>query len=391
MAAEDPCDLSTQPEPSGGWSEQIETLEEAIVVPPLAGGFVQPAGVLNADGAYCRRGALWRKYRALTVEPVRPDEVPDRLTGRWLWGGVLWAHFGHFMVESTARLWAAASASPLDGILFMPRRPKAGEAVRGFHEEVIDQFAPGVPVHVAVEPTRVETLIVPGQGFGLGRITVGTPAFRAAVRDRFGAGIAADGPDRLYISRSGLGVQKGGLLGEERLETLLGAEGYEIFHPERHDIATQIARYKAATRIVAADGSALHLFAMVGRADQHVAVVMRRRSTANNLLALNLSEFCGRDPLLIHALHTEWLRADKQRSNRLSFGELDHPAIGAALASAGFVSDGQWPAMNDDEHAAEFEEKGLGRKGRFIEAPSHVRRRIRAERRARRDKAGDSQ
>ena len=374
-----------QPEPTGGWSEEIVKLKRAVVVPPLKGDFIQPAGVLAEDGTYCAHGALWRKFRALTVMPEMPERA-EPLPGRWLWGGVLWAHFGHFLVESSARLWALDQLEqPVDGILFMPRRPRAGDAVRGFHKDFIQLMAPDMPVRVVTDPASVEELVVPGQGFGLGRITAGTEAFRQAVHNRFAADIAAEGPEKIYISRSALGIGKGGLLGEERMEELLASEGYEIFHPQRHDMATQIARYKAARQIVAADGSAIHLFAMVGRADQSLAIVLRRKSSANNLLQSNVTHFCEREPLMIEALRSEWVKAtNKKKSNRLSFGELDLQRIGAMLAEGGFIRDAAaWQALSDEERQALFAAKKLTGKNALEELPKYKRNRIRAARRAR--------
>ena len=381
--ARDRFDPTTQPEPDGGWSTEIRTLPNALVVPPVESGFVQAAGVLESDGTYWPHGALGRKYRPLTSAPAMPAET-GTLPGRWLWGGVLWAHFGHCLVESTARLWAIPQLDrPVDGILFIPKRPKVGEETRGFQTDFVRQIAQDAQIRVATEPTRVEELVVPGQGFGLGRITAGTDAFRNAIHSHFARGIDPDGPDRLYISRSALGLGKGGLLGEEWLEELLAKEGYETFHPEKHDIATQLARYKAAKKVVAADGSALHLYSMVGTPDQPVAIILRRQSTANNLLAANVTHFCGRDPLVIHALRTEWVKTEgKKKSNRLSFGELDHPVIGRALAAGGFIASAVWPEMTEAERRVLFDRKGLGQD--FIESPQHVRKRIKAMREARR-------
>ncbi|MEY8839079.1 DUF563 domain-containing protein [Cribrihabitans sp. XS_ASV171] len=382
-------DPETQPMPDGGWSESMEEISGALVIPPEFSAFTQPAGVLYSDGGYCARGALWRKFRSLSTRPEMPVEEPVALNGRWLWGGVLWAHFGHFLVESTSRLWALDRIDgDIDGVLFIPKRPRVGDAVRGFQRDFLDLMKPGLPIEVATTPTRVEQLIVPGQGFGLGAITRGTSAFRTAIHNRFATDIQPDGGSRLYISRSALGLGKGGLLGEERLEDHLRAEGYEIFHPEKYDLATQIARYKAARQIVAADGSALHLYAMVGRADQQVAMILRRTSGANNLLATNVSAFCGSDPLVIDALNTEWWRRDHGKSNRLSFGELHHPAIAEALGAAGFIADDAvWPIISDEEREQLFLAKGLDLETSFMESPEHERRRkrrMREERRARR-------
>lgn len=381
---ENPSPL-TQPLPEGGWSEELLTLPNATVLPPVENGFVQAAGILNQSGEYCPQGALWRKFRPLSTEPEPPGGAVETLGGRWLWGGVLWAHFGHFLVESTSRLWGLDQLDrPVDGILFIPKRPKVGESLRGFQKDFVHLMAPGLPIKVATTGTQVEELVVPGQGFGLGKITAGTPKFRAAIHNLFAKDVAPDGPEKIYISRSALGLGKGGLLGEERLEDLLRAEGYEVFHPQQHDITTQIARYKAAKQVVAADGSALHMFAMVGRRDQSVAMILRRKSGANNLLAENVRHFCGSDPLVIDALRTEWVRAGKMKANRQSFGELDHSAIGKALTEAGFVENGQdWRVLSQPERDQIFTEKGLTNNDGFVEAPGYVRARVRKIRQAR--------
>lgn len=379
-------DPSTQPMPGGGWSQTVVTLENAIVVPPTVSRLVQPAGILDARGSYCLQGALWRRFRPITSEPRMPATIPDALPGRWLWGGVLWVHFGHFLTESSSRLWALAGLErPVDGILFIPKRPDVGEALQGYQQQFMDLFAPGVPFCAVAVPTRVQELLVPGQGFGLGRITAGTDAFRAAVHERFARNVAAEGPEKLYVSRSALGLGKGGMLGEKRLEQFLQAEGYHVFHPQQHDLATQIARYKAARKVIAADGSALHLYAMVGRADQDVAIILRRRSGAYNLLSDNVTHFCGRPPLVIEALRTEWLRAGHGKSNRLSFGELDHPLIGRKLAEAGFIRPGaDWPALDEDERRRILSDRNIAGNDGFIESPEFVRARLRKARQARR-------
>ncbi|WP_293575015.1 glycosyltransferase 61 family protein [Phaeobacter sp.] len=382
----DVSDPRNEPSPYGGWSEEIITVPNGIVVPPVISDMVQAAGVLYEDGSYCPQGALWRRYRPITIAPDKPEKVSQHIQGRWLWGGVLWAHFGHFLVESSSRLWALAYLKEqVDGVLFVPKRPKVGDQIRGFHREFVDLFAGSLPIRVAVEPTEVEELVVPGQGFGLGKITEATPKFRNAVHSSFARKIQPDGPEKIYISRSKLGLRKGGLLGEEQLEDMLRGEGYVIFHPQDHSLSEQLAHYKAAKKIIAADGSALHLFSMVGRPDQQVAIVLRRTMGAHTLLATNVAHFCKNDPLVIGGLRTEWVPAKDARSSRLSFGELNHAVIGRALADAGFVTGGEtWSALDDDTRAKILHQKGLTGENGFVESPEFVRRRRRDQRRARR-------
>ena len=60
--------------------------------------------------------------RAAMTPPPWPQRR-DHLPGRWLWGGVLMDHFGHFLTESTPRLWAiGALKDQLDGLVFLHKR-----------------------------------------------------------------------------------------------------------------------------------------------------------------------------------------------------------------------------------------------------------------------------
>ncbi|MGR3323407.1 MAG: glycosyltransferase family 61 protein [Pseudooceanicola sp.] len=381
----DPSDPAGKPLSTGGWSEALIDLADAIVVPPAESAFVQAAGVLRADGGYVAEGALWRKWRPLTVEPPMPDgDVPVR-KGTWIWGGVLWQHFGHFLAESTTRLWAIPQVPDADGILFVPKRPAVGDQVAGFQRGFVGQMGSGLDIAVATAPCRVERLIVPGQGFDLGEIVRGTDSYRAAVRERFGSAIAAEGGDRLYISRSELGVGRGGLIGETRLEEYLAAEGYEIFQPQKHPMDVQVARYKAATHVIGAEGSALHLFAMVARPHQKVAVVLRRRSSASNFIEQHIESFGGRAPVAVQALRRIWM-PEGTKAKRMGLGELDFPQVETELAAAGFVSGtAGWADMRDREVKAL-----LGKRAGKMEAVDTRRQRRRQARRAARKAAGQT-
>ena len=325
-----------QPSPLGGWSDSLARLDGALVVPPQVSGFQQQAGILAADGRYCPEGALWRRFRPLTLEPDPVTGPVADLPGRWLWGGVLWAHFGHFLAESTARLWALDHLAglvdgPLDGVLFMPKRPRNGEKITGYQADFFRLMGVDVPIRVATGPMRVEQLVVPGQGFGLGEISAGTDKVRAQYADRFARDVAPDGPERLYVSRSALGFAKGSILGETRMEERLAEEGYEIFHPQAHSMETQVARYRAARQVVATDGSALHLLAMARPAGQRLAIVARRQSSAVELLIRHVSSFTGADPLLVDALRRSWFPDGRKANKRHALGELDLAAVGRQL------------------------------------------------------------
>nr|WP_254899151.1 glycosyltransferase 61 family protein [Thalassococcus arenae] len=286
-----------------------------------------------------------------------PDNT-EKLPGTWLWGGVLWRHFGHFITESLGRLWALDHVkNPVDGVLFIPKRPNNAEGMTGYQTDLFRHFGlDGAQIHQAARPTQVERLIVPGQGFGLGDIASGTRYFRDYVQRRFGQDVAPDGPERLYISRSKLGPTRGTVVGETRLESYLEREGYEIFHPQAHDITTQIARYKAARQVIATEGSALHLFAMVARPGQNLAVVIRRRSGATGLIEKHVASFTGQTPTMAEAILREWMPENQVRK-KFARGELDFVQLQQILHAGGFVGmDRPWVSMEPFDAQLELAE-----------------------------------
>lgn len=326
------------PLPDLAWTSETTSLENAIVVPPHEQDFVQQAGVLTAEGSYHAEGALWRNGRALTIAPQMPEGPLKTRKGTWLWGGVLWMHFGHFLVESMSRLWALDHLNEkIDGILFVPKRPRNADEVSQFQRDLVRLMGTDAPVACAAAPEQVERLIVPGQGFGLGPMITGTDAFRDAFAKNFAKSVAADGPDKLYVSRSKLPSGRGNLIGEPELEARLSAEGYTIYHPEKHDIHHQIATYKGAKKVIAAEGSTLHMLAMVADPATEVAMIVRRPSGATRNLERHLEAFTGRAPVSITHLLRSWkpLGAAKPR---MWMGELDMPALQSSLAEAGFIS-----------------------------------------------------
>lgn len=346
----------TQPMPQGGWSESLTTLENAVVVPAQKKSLSFPAGVLDADGNYVFEASNWRAFRQITLPPEPPKAVEHQLEGTWLWGGLLYGHFGHFLTESTTRLWALDEiGEDFRGVLFVFKNPREAKEPASYHRDFLTLMGTDKPLQLASGPTRVDRLIVPGQGFGLGPMSVGTQRFRKAVRNRFGADIAPDGPDKLYISRSEIGPRKGGLLMEKKLEEWLRADGYEIYHPQKHDLFHQIARYKAAKHVLAAEGSALHLFGMVGHRDQNVGIVVRRKSKSTDHISHQIEAFSNAPVTQFNTVLRSWMPKDGG-ARHLGLAELHFPKLQAELRAKGFLTkDGpDWPAYSTEDVVREI-------------------------------------
>lgn len=343
----------------------VEEVVSALVVPFGAGrarGIARPAGVFDGDGLPVRRARCLRDLGLkVTTTPPLPDpaEGEETLSGTWLFGGMLYAHFGHFLCESTARLWALdRPGPPVAGVLFHPR--KRATWPRRFLRPIRPWLAlAGVegPVELPMRPCRVERLLVPDQAFGTGGMIGGRPEFHRFVRERFGAGIAAEGAERIYISRSRLFARRGRILGEAWLEARMQAEGYRIFHPQEHPIEAQVAQYKAARVVVSTDCSALHLAAFFARPGDRVAIVLRRPGRTVQDFVTQYRTFCGVEPVVIDCLcglHS--YEGAKLGQMSEVFGEIDPAALQAALVAAGFLTGPAQPGPTPDGIAAELED-----------------------------------
>lgn len=329
----------TRPRPNSGWSKSILSVPGAYVIPPTKFGYAEPGGVLSAAGRDVWQGAIWRRHRRINEAPEVPNEQLRGIEGTWLWGGLMYGHFGHFLLESLSRMWAVNHVRRQDirGILFIPKRPGLAE-LEHYQRDLLAEFAPGVPVHILTRPARIRRLLVPGQGFGMGQMSRGTNHFRRAVHMNVGQSIAPKGPKRIYISRARLPKGRGNYLHEDVLEQRLSEAGYTIIHPEKMSIREQIAHYKAADYIIGADGSALHLFAYVGRPHQQVAMILRRVSWTIEGMEAHIREFTGCRLLRVNALKRT--QQDEDQPSHTTLSELSFEDLQAQLVKGGFLPDG---------------------------------------------------
>lgn len=320
----------------------ILDLRQAIFVPERDGDAKLACGVLHADGRYCSLSQGWIRARKPMPAPrLQPGEKVKTLAGTHLFGGNFRGHFGHFLVESTARLWALDHLPAMpESILYLPYRGEVGpiEKVIEGHDRFYRLLGIDIPVRTYGSPLQVERLFVPELGFGWAERYAGSPAYRAFMQGRLRASIAPEGAKKLYISRARLAAQRGGILGEAVIEENLARAGYEVFHPEKHPIDVQIARYRAAERIVALDGSALHLAAMVADPGTRVAMILRRSKALAADYQLQFRAFCDVALDVINVVRNDWVSGDVNRVDFRSVGEVDFSDLFKALAAEGYVT-----------------------------------------------------
>lgn len=320
-------------------------------------GYKRAAGLFTAGGAHIAESHAWRYAdEPVTLVPEWHAPQPtERLEGRWLYGGVFYAHFGHFLVESTARLWAAEQIRDLSGIFFFPKPRLTHEfkplkPYRAFFEHL---GLGHLQIRLPQAPVEIATITCPPPGFGIDTMIAGRPEYRDFMRRRLCADVAPEGAEKLYITRSALTSRRGRVVGEERIEAFLAAEGYRIFHPQAHPIGEQIAQYRAARQIVALDGSALHLAAIVADPEAKVALINRGPSMNIEDYIQQFQTFAGLTPTRIEAIRGCWSPEGKRFVKREAQAHLDFRTAAQALHRAGFIAA---PAAWSDPSEAELAE-----------------------------------
>jgi glycosyl transferase family 61 len=346
--------MTTPPDLKLGTPPVIREVKNGIIVPiPSDVDQMQPlnSGVLTPENDLIAESVTWRDGREFSLPPRIPaaNEV-EKLPGKMMFGGLMFGHFGHFLVETTSRLWAYEKLKDqIDGIVFIPKVQRQIDHVLNVYTPFLRLLGIDCPVYNLPDPAAFDTVYVPQQGFGMFGMIEGLPEYRNFMRSRMGRKIADDGAKKLYVSRSELPQQRGGLIGETVIEGFLEAEGYRIFHPQKHNHQEQLEAYKSADYIISPDGSPLHMAALVVKPTTKIAVMARRPNVAEQF-ELQFKAFCNIDTVTIDALKCHWIPVNHARPSRLSYGELDFSETYRSLKAGGLITgDTPWPDMTENQ------------------------------------------
>ena len=188
-------------------------------------------------------------------------EVPDRLdkiADPVLFVGEVHDHWGHFITDTLARLWALADVDPATKVLFAPDAGarlavplvRALLAAAGVGEDRILR---------PQGPTLFERLLCPAPALQLSRIYQGFDDVHRRIAAALFAASPAVPPTRpVYLTRTRLAQDLRRLKGEQALEQRLERAGYLVVSPEQLGLAEQMALFNGAAPVVGAFGSAMH-------------------------------------------------------------------------------------------------------------------------------------
>lgn len=231
------------------------------------------------------------------LEQMDVKALPE-ITALVMYAGLLYQHFGHFLLESLGRLWAYKKVQHLDPyVLFLlAYDPPDYLETRNFAYQVFKGF--NIPLRKIIfvkDPTRIRAAIIPSQKYGYGHCLRPGPEFLDFVRSfsfpkNHPAGFS--GAKNIYVSRSRLNAGAGKAVGEIYFEEYLRENGYLIFFPENFTLYEQLTVYSEAENLLFSDGSAIHACILLPSLKAKVAVIARRKDKDYDLSKI-LDQFKG--------------------------------------------------------------------------------------------------
>lgn len=223
-----------------------QTYKQALIAPE--GKNIN--GVL-ADGKIIPQSVLLR-YGKPVFNLSQPAPAQKTIKEKAVYAGILFNHYGHFVLESLSRAWYFKSRPQLP-LAWVP--VVLTDELKEWQKEILDILGIKNKIIFVNQPTAFEKLVVPEAGFSIpGNVFLKEQMKTlAAVKN-----VPLDKEKKVWLSRSSLKNGLGSILNERGLEAILKNQGWIIYHPEQHSVREQLTTMAAAGRLAGIDGSAFH-------------------------------------------------------------------------------------------------------------------------------------
>lgn len=242
-------------------SVECEEVEEGFVLPLKksiddSGTSYFRGGVTDSRGVFVEMSRHWRGSKGGSLTEGYDFSLKDAeiVPKEVLYGGIFVNHFGHFLMESTNRLWYLIENKEknLDIVFLNAKRQKV---IPQFWEFMDLLGISREKVHFISQPTRFSKVYVPGESHIINHSfnKKFLHPFRYAADQ-----VTAQPSEKIYLSRTKF---RGGTLclGEAYIEDVFRKNGFKILHPESMSLREQIAYLKGAKTVAGVIGTATHM------------------------------------------------------------------------------------------------------------------------------------
>ena len=267
-----PYDLENTSHRRFDYDMDVRDYAHATVYP--IGGVNMPrdsaAGIFDSTGSHIRAAGLERNWAPIlgTPEPLPASQVAFR-DEEVILGGYIAHHYGHFLLESLARIWACKPSKLR--ILWA-----AGRQFRDWELEILATLGIDPDRHLILRhPTRFARILVPTPGFIIRR------NFHMLQRDALAARDCSIGSEKVYLSRSRFVSKIANIADETVVEEILRRAGWRIVHPELLTFREQLDIFASSATIAGIDGSALHTAILCRNPKARLLILRRQDRNAN--------------------------------------------------------------------------------------------------------------
>lgn len=192
-----------------------------------------------------------------------------------IYGGPLFTHFGHFIAESTHRIWPRIVSPELsDCKVVFVNFQKSKMASFIYDGLELKGVAKSDVLHIN-KPILFKKLVVPAQARQMSGATL-TKNYKYLYEEIVND-IAGESPfgNKIYLSRS-RHSHTGSYFGETVVEKYLAGSGFDVIYPEDYSLKELVAILRKSELAVFAEGSAIHALELCGARIPHVFIIGRR-------------------------------------------------------------------------------------------------------------------
>jgi capsular polysaccharide biosynthesis protein len=221
---------------------------------------------LISGGVTVQQSLYWRgqrqRYRAAHPNTIAAQHVFETNV---IYAGHIIDQFGHFILDSTARLWFAKE-HPEIPIIWL-----SGNGYKPYQSEILDLLGiKNTPIFVT-EPTQFSNVFLPETGF----LQHGTyPDYFDRFLAKFEPSDIVSGR-KAWVSRSNLPSFRACVLGEDEMEAQLSKIGWSIFHPEMFSVTEQLKFMSSCEVLAGWSGSAFHTLCLLKEVNPKVHIFAR--------------------------------------------------------------------------------------------------------------------
>lgn len=259
---------------------QLEAYHNAVLIPDNQGCDTQiRGGIYTYNKTFIKNSLLVREkdmqVSRNSMMPVAYKKPELTLFGHYVFGGYLFNHYGHAIIETLSRIWCAQYTS------YPFIYTTTNKFVQGFsqlHHDLFKLINLPQPLYID-KPTEIENVTIPSMGVIIDNFIA--PEQIDAL-SKFDAGVYTM-KQKTWLSRSSYRKSIASdrytqnIELQKRIEEKLSNQGWIIFHPHKHSLHTQLQTISESYIVAGFESSAFHSLVLINKYKGKIVMFNRGR------------------------------------------------------------------------------------------------------------------